>query len=110
MNKFNHAYNGLKIAIKHRAVLIQFVLAILAIVGGIIIRLDYYEWLAFLICIGLVITSELLNTCIEMICNYLTIEYDERIKKIKDISSGAVLFSSIIALLVCIICTIRRFI
>ena len=108
MNKFKNAFDGLKIAINHKAVIIQIVLGICAIIGGIIIKLDYYEWLAFIICIGLVIFSEIFNTSIEKIGDYLTDKEDNRIKDIKDLSSAAVLISAITSLIVCIVVIVRR--
>ena len=108
MKKFSDAFNGLTIALNHKAVLIQVILGICAIIGGLIIKLDYYEWLAFIICITLVITCEVINTTIERIGNYLNIEKDEKIRVIKDLSSGAVLISTIGSLVICIIVVIRR--
>ena len=108
MKKFSDAFNGLKIALKDKAVVIQVVLGILAIVGGIIIKLDVYEWMAFIICIALVISGEILNSVIERIGDYLNIEKDERIKVIKDLASAAVLVNCIASLIICIICVIRR--
>lgn len=108
MNKFKYAFSGLKNSLKEKAVITQFILGILAIIGGIIIKLDEYEWLAFLICIGLVISLEIINSCIERLCDLYSKEYDDRIKLIKDYASGAVLFSSIISLIVCVIVVLRR--
>ncbi len=108
--KFADSFNGVKIAISHKAVITQFILGIMAIIGGLIIRLDYYEWLAFIICIASVISSEIFNTAIEKIGDYLNLEKDERIKTIKDLSSAGVLISSAGALAVCIFTIIRRII
>ena len=108
MKKFCDAFNGLKIALGHKAVIVQVVLGVLAIIGGIIIKLDHYEWLAFIICISLVIFAEIFNTAIEKIGDFLSIEQNEKIKIIKDLSSAAVLVSAIGALVVCLLCTIRR--
>lgn len=108
MKKFIDAFNGLKIALNHKAVLIQFILGLLAILGGIVIKLDYYEWLAFIICIGIVISGEIFNTAIERIGDYLNIENDLKIKQIKDLSSGAVLIGAITSLVVCILALLRR--
>lgn len=108
MKKFKDAFNGLKIALSHKAVIIQIVLGMLAIIGGIIIKLDYYEWLAFIICIALVILCEIFNTSIEKIGDYLNIKNDEKIKVIKDLSSAAVLISAIGALAICIATVLRR--
>ena len=109
MKKFKDALNGVLYALKHRAVLVQLLLAICAIIGGLIIKLDQYEWMAFILCISMVISSEIFNTAIEKIGDYLNEEYDERIKIIKDLASGAVLINSIASLIICIICVIRRF-
>ncbi len=108
MKKFKDAFNGIAIAFKHKAVLVQLILGLLAIIGGIIIKLDIYEWMLFIICISLVISSEIFNTAIEKIGDYLNIEKDERIKVIKDLSSAAVLVNSIASLIICIICVLRR--
>ena len=108
MKKFADAFHGLKLALGHRAVLIQCFLGLLAIIGGLVIRLDHYEWLAFAVCIGMVIGSEIFNTAIEKIGDYLNPKEDERIRTIKDLSSAAVLTASLCALAVCIICVIRR--
>ena len=108
MKKFADSFNGLKLALSHKAVKIQCVLGLMALAGGLIIRLDHYEWLAFVICIFVVIASEIFNTAIEKIGDYLNMNKDERIKTIKDLSSGAVLVSSLGALIVCILCVIRR--
>lgn len=110
MKKFSDALNGLRIALTHKAVMIQIVLGVMAIVGGIIIKLDYYEWLAFIVCISLVIFAEIFNTAIEKIGNYLNVNKDEKIKAIKDLSSGAVLIASIGAFIVCVFVVLRRII
>ncbi|MBP1529920.1 MAG: diacylglycerol kinase family protein, partial [Erysipelotrichaceae bacterium] len=69
--KFADSFNGLKIALKHKAVLTQCILGVMAIIGGLIISLDYYEWLAYIICIFMVISMEIMNTAVERIADYL---------------------------------------
>lgn len=108
MKKFLDALHGLKIAVNHKSVIIQVFLGIIAIIGGLIIKLDYYEWLSFIICIGLVISLEVMNTAIERIGDYLNIEKDEKIRKIKDLSSGAVLISAIMSAIICLLTFLRR--
>lgn len=106
--KFKHAFDGLKEAFKEKAVITQVVLAIMAIIGGIIIKLDIYEWLAFVICIVGVISLEIMNSVIEKLCDLYSTEKNEKIKVIKDMASAAVLVFAIGALVVCLICTLRR--
>ena len=108
INKFRYSFEGLKACLKDKSIVIQLILGILAVIGGFIIRLDFYEWLAFIICIGMVISSEIFNSIIEHLCNLYTSEYNEKIKLIKDLGSAAVLVTGIASLTVCILCLIRR--
>ncbi|MCR5229060.1 MAG: diacylglycerol kinase family protein [Solobacterium sp.] len=108
--KFKPAIDGFLLGFKHPAVLLQFVLGAMAVAAGFILKLDLYEWLAVIICIGLVITAEMLNTCIEKICDMYTTEYNEKIKIIKDISAGAVLTASLTALTAAAVIFIRHLI
>lgn len=108
MNKFKYAFNGLKLALKEKAFITQVILGVFAVIGGIIIKLDYYEWLAFIICIFIVLALEILNCVIEKLCDLYSIEKNEKIKVIKDMSAAFVLVFSFGALLVCLICLFRR--
>ena len=108
MKKFQDAFSGLRTAFAHKAVRIQFVLAVFAVIGGLIISLDFYEWLAFIICIFLVLFAEVMNTAVERLCDYCKDSYDEKIGMIKDLSSAAVLLSAIGAFAVCLFCVFRR--
>lgn len=108
MKKFSYAFSGLINALREKSILIQFILGFLAIMGGIIIKLQYFEWLAFFICIALVISLEIINSCIEKICDLYKKEYDERIKIIKDYASASVLVACIFAFIICLFVIVRR--
>ena len=100
INKFYVAFVGLVSSLKDRSIQIQYILAILACITAWMIGCTYYEWLAILLCIGLVIVAEILNTCIEKLCDLYSTEKNEKIKYIKDLAAGGVLFASLIALTV----------
>ena len=100
INKFYVAFVGLVSSLKDRSIQIQYVLAILACIVAWMIGCNYYEWIAVLLCIGLVIVAEILNTCIEKLCDLYSTEKNEKIKYIKDLAAGGVLFASLIALTV----------
>jgi len=101
--KFKPAVNGLLGGFGHRSILTQYILGALAVIAGFILRLTYMEWLAVIVCIGMVILTEYLNTAIEFTCDFLTTERDEQIKVIKDIAAGAVLVASLTALVTAIV-------
>lgn len=108
MKKFKDAFRGLYVSLKHKSILIQFINGLMAIAVGIILKLNLYEWIVFVMMIGLVITCEIINTCIEKVCDLISIEYNEKIREIKDMSAGAVLFISIAAFLVALIILINK--
>jgi len=50
-----------------------------------------------------VLTAEIINTAIENIADFLTIENNNKIKTIKDLSAAAVLISALTALIIALI-------
>jgi len=98
---FKAAFNGIYIALKSEWNLrFHFFIAIIVITLATILKFSILEFSVLFLTIGIVISIEMVNTSIEEICNYIQPEKHELIKKIKDISAGAVLFSSIIAIIV----------
>jgi len=108
VKKFIDAFNGLKIALKQKAVMTQVILGLCAIVGGFLIDLNYYEWLAFIVCIFVVISLEIVNSCLENICNLICEEYNERIRIIKDMAAAAVLVACIGSLIICVVVCLKK--
>lgn len=101
INKFVVAFKGLFYAFCDKSVKIQVFLAILAIIGGFIIKLNLFEWITFVLCIGIVIGFEILNTAIERVCDLIDENHNPKIAYIKDISAGAVLLVCIMSLIIC---------
>ena len=79
---------------------IQSVFAILATGVGVFLKLTCVEFCILFITIGLVMFAELINTAVEFMLDLYSQEHSENIKMAKDISSGAVLITSIISVLV----------
>ena len=97
--KFRPAFQGLADAVKDEGCRAQIILALLAVCAGFVLKLSTAEWVAVIVCIGMVITAEILNTAIEKVCDLYSKENDERIRLIKDLSAGAVLVSALTALI-----------
>lgn len=99
-----NAINGIIFAFKSETnIKIDILAMILVIIGSIIIKVNYIELLIIILTIGLVISAEMFNSAIENTVDLVTQEYNERAKIIKDISAGAVLITSIIAVIVAVI-------
>jgi len=93
---FRCAFNGLKILIneEHNALIHLFV-ACCVVIAGFVFQISKNEWIAIIFCIGLVIALELINSAIENTADFVSKERSETIKKIKDLSAGAVLVAAI---------------
>lgn len=79
---------------------IHLVAACLVLMAAFWFKITRSEVLVILLCIGLVITAELLNTAIEVSLNYLSKEHHVDVEAAKDIAAGGVLVASIIAVIV----------
>ena len=73
---------------------------LISIIVGLILQINPLSWAILMICIGVVISSELINTAIETTVDIAMPEINEKAKYAKDIAAGAVLFSAIIAVIV----------
>ena len=96
ITSFRYALNGLKILIKeeHNA-RIHLLAACCVSIAGVVFQISAPEWLAIIFCIGWVFALELINSAIENTANVISKEKNETIKKIKDLSAGAVLVAAI---------------
>ena len=96
-----HSIDGIKYTFQNeRNLKIQLVFAFSAIIIGIFLKLNYIEWAILAITIGLVLFAELINTAMELLSDLYSEEYNEKIKAIKDVTSGAVLLMSGLSVIV----------
>ena len=58
------------------------------------------EWLWILLSIVLVVSFEIINSCIEGLVDYISLKKDPRAKRIKDMAAAAVFLVSCFALVV----------
>jgi len=102
LNKtFVNAFNGIQYFFKNeRNGKIQLFVSFLVMLTGFYFRLPTIEWVFIFLCIGAVLAMEMLNSALEHLCNMVHHDYHPAIKIIKDISAGAVLFTSIISVLI----------
>ena len=101
IESFGFAFNGLKILIKeeHNSRIHLFV-AIVVVIVSFIFQISSSEWILILFSISFVLVTEIINSAIENISDFISPEKHNSIKKIKDLAAAAVLISSITALIV----------
>ena len=98
---FNHAFEGIMYAAKtQQNMRAHLIIALLVVLASLLLRLERYYVIALVLCIGLVLSLELLNTAIEAIVDLLTVTHHPLAKTAKDLAAGAVLVASIAAVVV----------
>jgi diacylglycerol kinase len=96
LNGFVYAVQGLITGFKTQVNLrVQYL--VFAIVLGMAWFLDFnsLEWIAMLLCSGMVIGMEYLNSALEVLSDMVEPNHNPKIKKVKDLSAAAVLSTKI---------------
>lgn len=101
LQSFVYAFRGILYLLRtqHNA-WIHLGFTLIAILLGICFSITQFEWIAILLCIGIVFAAETFNTSIELLCDARFTEYDKRAEIIKDTAAGAVLIVSVAAAIV----------
>lgn len=102
---FGFAFEGIAYTVRtQHNMRIHLVIALCVLVISLLLRLMPLEWAIILICIGLVLVTEMLNTAIEAIIDLVSPEYHPYAKIAKDIGAGmVVVFSALAAIIGCIV-------
>jgi diacylglycerol kinase len=101
---FKNAFAGIFHVIRtQRNTWIYLVVTILVILAGILLHIDWYEWLFLIIFIGLIWSAECFNTAIESVVDLASPELHPIAKIAKDTAAAGVLILAIGAALVGII-------
>jgi len=96
VKSFGFARDGLLYAVRtQRNMRIHLCFAFYIIWAGFVVKLTAPEWAVVLLCCGLVMGLECLNTALEQLCDRVCPERDEHIRIAKDAAAGAVLTSAL---------------
>jgi diacylglycerol kinase (ATP) len=106
-NKFRFAVRGLsrgirgsKRSVKQNSFLVHLPCSVLVIVAAIWLQVGWVSMALLVICVGMVLVTELINTSIEELAKAVSNEHDENIGAALDIAAGAVLLASLTAAVV----------
>lgn len=98
---FTYAWNGLlKVFKNERNFRIHLIALIAVIIVSLYFQLSLLEWAIVLLVSALVLVTEIVNSTIEVLIDYLFIDHHETAKVIKDLSAAAVLVSALFAIII----------
>lgn len=101
-SSFKDAFSGIKFTFKNeRNFRIHTVVTILVVTAGFVLKITLLEWTSILLCIGLVIAMELVNTAIEQTVDLIVGEsFHELARNAKDAAAGAVVISACMSVII----------
>lgn len=101
VKSFKHAVDGIVYAIENEMnILIMMICTFLVLIAGYLLKISIVELVCVVICIGMVMACELINSAIEACIDLVTLEDNKLAKIAKDCGSGASLILSVISLFV----------
>lgn len=104
INSFKFALKGIYFILRTQPNFkIQLLLALLSIILGFSLHISSIEWSVIILLIGLVLSAEVINTSVEILCDKIEQDYHESIRRVKDIAAASVLIASICAFIIGII-------
>lgn len=105
LRSFGYAFHGIFLLVSQEAnAWIHCFAAVCVIAAGFFFGISTMEWVAVVFAIGMVLAAEAVNSAVETLADRVTEDYDEAIKRTKDLASGAVLILAMAAAVIgCII-------
>jgi diacylglycerol kinase len=104
VKSFGYAFNGLKILLLTQPhARLHAIATVIVLIAGKILQLGLWEWVAILLCIGMVWMAEALNTALEFLADEVSLEKRDRIGNAKDVAAGGVLITAMISIAVAVI-------
>ena len=91
-DSIRYAFKGVGYAFKtERNFKLYIVIVIVFFITNLIVGVSLPGHIAFFICASGAFAAEMINTAIEHICNYLTTDLHEAVRRTKDLGAAAVL-------------------
>lgn len=104
IRSFQAAFRGLYIIfLFERNARIHLIAAVLVTIAGFCFDISTLKWVLILILFAVIISLEMINTAIEKLADIADSNINSQVRDLKDIASGAVLWSSIVSAIIGII-------
>jgi diacylglycerol kinase (ATP) len=101
IKSFGFAIRGIRLVFGHEPNMnIHLAITALVILSGYFLSISLTEWIFCLICFGLVIGMEMMNSAIENVVDLASPEIHPLAAKAKDVAAGAVLICALLAAIV----------
>lgn len=96
LRSITYALAGITYVVRtQRNIRIELMIALAATLAGVFFRITAVEWALVILCIGMVLSAELINTVVELAVDLLSPQFHPLAKIAKDAGAGAVLVAAL---------------
>lgn len=104
VKSFGNAFSGITNLLRYQHNFrIHIFILFLVTVAGIFFGISRVDWMAIVLAAAMVLALEALNSAVEYLADFVSPEYNDRIKKVKDVAAAGVLISAIASVIVGVI-------
>ncbi|MBN2213787.1 MAG: diacylglycerol kinase family protein [Bacteroidales bacterium] len=101
IKSFRYAFRGLSFLLKkEHHIRVHTFIAAITVILGFIIKISLIEWLIIILCTGMVLMAEAINSAIEKLVDMVSPRQDFRAGLIKDLTASGVLLAAIAAAII----------
>ena len=101
IRSFGYAWKGIRCVVgKEQNLSFHLIATVCVVLAGFYFGLTNTEWIAVILCIGMVIAAELFNSAVERIVDLVSPQRQPLAGQIKDIAAGAVLVCALTTIVV----------
>jgi diacylglycerol kinase (ATP) len=99
IRSFGYAFKGVAYATTSQLNFrIHLVATVLATIAGFLLQISGTEWQWVMLCVTIVLVTEIFNTMIETLVDLVSPDYNEKAGRVKDMAAGAVVIAATFAL------------
>ncbi len=110
IHSVKYVFSGIwKLITTEHSIITQLILILILTFLGFYKNISSTEWMIQIMCFGIILATESMNTAIEKIVDFIHPEYHKKIGFIKDIAAGAVGFVAIASFIILSIIYIPKF-
>jgi diacylglycerol kinase len=96
--KFRDAFRGVRSGMRGQSSFqVHIVVAVAVLAAAALLRCTFWEWCVLLLCIGGVLTAEMINSALEHLAKAVDRDHNPHLGDALDTGSAAVLFASLAA-------------
>ena len=101
LRSFKYSIDGLVYAYKYEQSMMIHVFATICVIAvNILFHVTAFEWLITLVCVGMVLAAELINSAVEAVVDLITLKEHPLAKIAKDCTSAATFVLAMMALVI----------